>query len=304
MRILCLWDTAGVFVPIAKWLNENGHQARIVMRMDYDAYGQTANSPYSRMVDSSDDFLFAAIDEIRTFKPDLIHMNQIYHTLPLVRLIAPFTPIVFQYHGGDVRERLAKKIGIHSESKLADKIIVSTEDLQEYGEWYDRILSDRFYDRGGRIPNTALMVYVNYVIIDQRQLAKDICEERGLELTIINRDTDTGVPNEEMPAYLSTFEYYLDFKGHVESIILSKIALEALACGCKVIQDAELDLVISDSLQYVRNNASRDYEQLYRKMKRKPLDGVYRLPRVLLHLFTRKGLSHFRILAKYIALQK
>ncbi|NWF96887.1 MAG: hypothetical protein HXY34_12165 [Candidatus Thorarchaeota archaeon] len=297
MRVLCVWDTAGVYVPIAEWLHKRGVFTRILMRRAWDPYGQTAMSPHARILDSVEDFLTAVVQEILRSKPTIIHVNSIYEYLPLIRAAAPLTPIVYQYHGGDVRERIAAGFGPHYQTQLADKVIVSTHDLSAYGEWYDRPISDAFYYRGGRVPNTALMIYVQYVIIDQRQFAKDLCRKRGLDLTIIDRSKGEGVPYEKMPEFLSKFEYYLDFKGHIEKIVLSKTALEALACGCKVIQDAEPDRVITDAREFVRNNRPVDYAMLYTRVRLKYRSMLRRalvLARSL--LFTRKGWYLIRIL--------
>lgn len=295
VRILSVWDTAGVFVPIAKWLNEHGCEARILMRSEHDPHGQTRLSPYARMVDSYRDFIIAVIDEILTFRPTVIHVNYIYEELPLVRLIAPLTPIIYQYHGGDVRERIARGLPPHEETQLADKIIVSTDDLQAYGEWYDRPIPDTFYYRGGRVPGTALMNYVSYVIIDQRPLAARLCSERGLKLTILDRDEGPTVPYVGMPSFLSKFEYYLDFKGHIERTVLSKTALEALACGCKVIQDADLSKVITDATPYVRHNHPSDYAKLYARMKTSAVHFLRTVPVLVRYLLlTKRGLLFLR----------
>ncbi|NIM45891.1 MAG: hypothetical protein GTO54_09765, partial [Nitrososphaeria archaeon] len=51
-------------------------------------------------------------------------------------------------------------------------------------------------------------------------------------LKIVNRRSGYWVPYHEYPRFLNKFEYFLDFKGQEE---LSKNALEALACGLKVV---------------------------------------------------------------------
>ena len=57
---------------------------------------------------------------------------------------------------------------------------------------------------------------------------KGLSEKMGLKLTILNRK----IPYRDMPKILSNYEYFFD-RFNISS--LSKTALEALACGCKVI---------------------------------------------------------------------
>jgi hypothetical protein len=153
----------------------------------------------------------------------------------LARLFCPTTPIVFQYHGGRVRYR--KKA--HEETTLADKVIVSTPDLSDFGEWFDRPVDKMFRYRGNRKLGTALMFYATYFMKDLRNEAEEWCKERGLDLTIVERGKDEGIPYLQMPTFLSQFEYFLDFKGYGDPKAISRLAIEAYACGCKIVSDTD-----------------------------------------------------------------
>ena len=66
--------------------------------------------------------------------------------------------------------------------------------------------------------------------------AEGIAKDRGLKLEWIGK---LGVPHADLPELFSSFEYYIDLRrpeGHQEPVhSVGKAALEALACGCKVI---------------------------------------------------------------------
>ena len=70
-----------------------------------------------------------------------------------------------------------------------------------------------------------------------------------MRLTLLDRtDPDyTPISHLHMPTILSGFEYFLDFKGHGKELYaLSRTAIEAIACGCKVIHDSDLDKEITE----------------------------------------------------------
>jgi len=260
MRVLYLWNTAGALTPVADWLVENGHQAKILMSSRYDVFGSTSMSRTARMVYSRGEYYKAMVSELLTYQPTHIHVNQSLQSLVLARLLHPRTPIVFQYHGVEVRYRDR----VHHEMVLADKVIVSTPDLERYGEWYDRPVDKMFYYRGGRIKKTALMLYAPFFMKDLRKAAKEWCRERGIELRILDREKGEGVPYRDMPEFLSKFEYYLDFKGYGDTRAISRLAVEALACGCRVVSDTDSNHVI-ETYRFARPEM---YFDLYHSMRR------------------------------------
>jgi len=278
MRVLYLWDTAGVFATVAKWLNDNGHEARIVMNEDCDPFGHSESSGCAVMVKGPKAYYLELIKQIRGFKPDVIHVSDNIESILLARLFAPRTPIFLTYHG-PIRRR--KKI--HPESKLVEKLTVAIPDLSNYGEWMDRPIRDTFYYRGGRKLNTALMLYADYWLIDWREKARDWARDNKIELTILDRTKGDSVPYLEMPEYLSRFEYYLDWKGHKYnedgSITFSLMAMEAAACGSKVIHDADFNKIY-ESLKVIKSEA---YLDVYRTMKRRSIrKALWQYPRVML----------------------
>ncbi|MEM2142076.1 MAG: hypothetical protein QXQ81_02325, partial [Candidatus Thorarchaeota archaeon] len=70
-----------------------------------------------------------------------------------------------------------------------------------------------------------------------------------------------SIPSAEMPAFLSRFEYYFDYKG-IDA--LSKKAMEAIECGCKVIPEGDDSIVLTS----YKKTTPRDYLKLYRSLPR------------------------------------
>jgi len=242
LRVLYLWNPAGALTPVADWLIEHGHESKIIMNTLFDPFGSTSISCASLMAHSRIEYWFEVIRHLIWYNPTHIHVNASLPSLVLARIFCPTTPIVFQYHGTEVRYRSQA----HDEASLADKVIVSTLDLSKYGEWFDRPVDKMFHYRGGRRPGTALMYYANHFMRDLRKEAKKWCEERDLDLSIVVRGEDEGISYRQMPFFLSQFEYLLDFKGSGNPKVISRLAIEAYACGCKIVSDADQSRVIVD----------------------------------------------------------
>lgn len=223
MKVLFLKNTAGASTPIAIWLQKNGHDVRMIDTKANDRFGRISMFVESLLCDSPAELKALVKSTILDWRPDVIHVNSYDFYLVICRIINLRTPIVFQLHGSEIRGR--KKLP--NNARLADVIIVSTPDLSEYGEWYGNPTDDSFADKGGRQLGTGLLVYDHQSYIDERKTAKAFCRDNGFELTIAQ-----NTPHKEVPQLLSKFEYYLDFK-RLDS--LSKLALEAASCGCRVI---------------------------------------------------------------------
>ena len=250
--------------PVADWLNENGHEARIVMGEQYDTFGLTSRSKHARMVPEGASFYDALRDEVDALQPTHIHVNGSLNGLTVARAEAPYAPSVFQYHGGDVRGRNYIHLRVRL---LADKVIVSTKDLDIYGEWYGCPVEKRFQYQGGREEGTALIILPPTIHFDFSRQAKEYARRHGLKLTIVDCTKGERIPSEEMPEFLSKFEYYLDFKGVRKAGTLSKAAMEAFAIGCKVVHDSDLNHVITE----YGIRTPQDYLNLYRSQRRPSL---------------------------------
>jgi hypothetical protein len=64
MKVLILWNTAGAFTPIAKYMIANGHEVRIVMRSQFDPFRHSIDSGCAVMVDSAKGFYIEGLKQI------------------------------------------------------------------------------------------------------------------------------------------------------------------------------------------------------------------------------------------------
>lgn len=280
MRVLFCWNTAATFNSVADWLIDNGHDARIIMRESLDLGDCTKTHRAGIVVDTPNDYYREVIHQIREFKPTHIHVSSSIKCLLISRILAPRTPIIFSYHGTDIRGREKA----HKETSVADYVTVTTPDLARYGKWIDRPSDPIFYYRGGRVQNTALMLYNGNFILDQRELAKEWCRERNISLTILDR-TDPNykmIQYIDMPEVYSKYEYYLDFKGFIgKQFALSKAAIEAFQCGCEVFHDSDLN----NPLNNIKLSGVDEYIELYIRLQRNGLfTGIKRFIKSALYL--------------------
>lgn len=260
VRVLYIWNTAGALTPVANWLSKNGHKARIVMGAWFYKWGYASDSDIMAMVEKPANFFSVVRQEIRKFKPTHIHVNSSISGLVIARAMCPFIPILFHYHGTDVRGRLYP----HARVKfLADKSMVSTPDLKMYAEWWGCPVEEIFTYRGGREPRTAVTILSPSVHFDFENQAKKYAKMKNLKLTIIDCRKGEQVPHEELPEFLSKFEYYLDFKGVRIPGALSLIGKEAYTVGCKVIHDSDLSKAVDDFIE----KTPEDYLNLYLSLK-------------------------------------
>lgn len=272
LRVLFVGNIAGAMTPVAEWLCAHGHKAIILEVYHNDKYELTSRSPYARMSSSPSDFVVSIGEAIRDLNPTHIHVNAYFSNLPIIRTYAPFIPVIMHYHGIEIRFRKR----IHPTVQLfVDKVIVSTPDLKKYGEWYGCPMPKEFYFRGGRQSGTAVMFFGKVLPLadtdEKTRDAEKICKELGLKLTIINNQKGEIIPSNEMPVFLSKFEYLFDFKGLTHSPIFSKIALEALSCGVKIIHDSDLKRVYTS----YPIKTPQDYYDLYLSVKSPP---TYKIP--------------------------
>ncbi|MFX0014123.1 MAG: hypothetical protein ACFFB2_06510 [Promethearchaeota archaeon] len=237
MKILNICEIAGNGSIISEYINRNGYgKSYVIHRAKYDNMYICQNYDFNFVPDCGViKYSFIIIKHILSFKPDLIHVRAWTKGLILAKLFSPRVPIVFQYHGTEIRGR---EIPIYVK-RLATKILVSTKDLLREGvEYYGRPISPSFKDHGNKRKGTAL--FIRTPPVDKTEEAKNFAKENNLELTILNRMADQPlkvIPFNEFPEFLSSFEYVLDLKGLTSREVLSKAGLEAIASGCKVLVD-------------------------------------------------------------------
>lgn len=231
-KILHIGNTAGVASTLAKFTDRSFESnSWVITRKRLDKFGLTS---YGETMDTRAS-IFKARIFLRAQRFDLLHVHSFDEFIPRLKMIYGKKPLVMHYHGTDIR---GKWIAREKYWKRADLILVSTPNLLEGAprraiHLPNPIDFDLFYSRGKNQPNTAF--HVSYNRDDQ---ARALAKQFGLTLTILDRKQNP-VPYLQFPEVLSQYEYYIDVKGipNYDEKMISKTAIEALACGCKVIRE-------------------------------------------------------------------
>ncbi len=231
MKVLHVWNTAGVASVIAKFCDRSGGtRSEVIAREAADPMCLTTYG--KRYKDGPAHFTLRALAAAREY--DLVHVHSLDRILPWVKRIYGGKPIVMHYHGTDVLGRWEEK---RARWQSADFIAYSTPNLSRGAPSSavhvpNPVDTDLFHSvENARAPRSALSI---------RYGMDEAAEKKAKELSLTLKFVDRGsVLHKDMPGLLSRFEYFIDmrrppgFAAPVES--LGKAALEALACGCKAV---------------------------------------------------------------------
>jgi len=224
MKVLHIWNTAGVASIIAKHMDKLFKtESNVIMRKQFDKFGLTVYGETWNC--GAKVFTFRCLLLARKF--NIVHVHDFDKIIPWLKHLYS-KPVVLHYHGTRIRRLWKERKQFWS---MADAVLVSTQDLLEGAPNHaiyvpNPVDTDLFYPRTNhnRKPKSALAFRYN---LDEKK-AINYAQKYGLKLTFLER----SIPYKEMPKILAQYEYYVD---QTEISSLSKTALEALACGCKVI---------------------------------------------------------------------
>ena len=228
-KVLHVWNTAGVASVIAKFTDRDfGTVSEVITRKAADRVGLTTYG--TAYPDGAARFFARALWMARG--ADLVHVHSLDRIVPWLKGLYS-KPVVLHYHGTDIEGRWREKEGRWMK---ADYVAVSTPNLLEGAPSSavnipNPVDTDLFRPMAsGRNPSSA--VSFRYGMDAE---ADEAAKKLGLELTWLER---WSVPHDRMPEMLSKFAYYIDMRrppAHIEARSVGKAALEALACGLKVV---------------------------------------------------------------------
>lgn len=137
MKILHIWDCAGVAGILAKYQNKIGYESKVVIRRLANQFGLRRfgiNEIYNIEEQNvrARQFLINVIKEARKNKWDIIHFHaHLYYAFPFMN-----KPYVVHFHGSDLR--FNEFIKLRYLIKPRFKVLVSTPDLKAiipYATW-------------------------------------------------------------------------------------------------------------------------------------------------------------------------
>ena len=154
MKVLHIWNTAGVASIIAKYMDKiYGTKSWVIMRKRYDKFGITTYGEcwnYRAKI-----FKWRALWEARKY--DIIHVHAFDEIVPDLKVLYR-KPVVLHYHGSNIRGKWNVRRKFWSK---ADAILYSTRDLKdedtpEHAMWLPNPVDiEIFYPRCKYKPETA-----------------------------------------------------------------------------------------------------------------------------------------------------
>jgi hypothetical protein len=226
MRVLFVWEVAGVASILAKYLRERGHICNVVMRKSYDSFGFTDFYKELSLNVSGNEFDEWVMKNAEV--NDVIHVNSAYQLAYRIKKQYPDKKVILEYHGSDARLSNRSERSVYE--RQVDKVLVSTPDL--LANVSDSIWLPLTVDFEHFAPRKhqegAVFFKADYYN-----------EPKDIPFTFTALDLKGKfVPYAGVPQVLEEWDTYIDIQDHIptnkEVQAWSKMGLEALACGMKV----------------------------------------------------------------------
>ena len=132
MRILHIWDQAGVSCVLAKYQRRLGHEVFVFKKHGFDPFGILPY--YGDKAITLKKTKYALKCLFIPEKYDIIHIHDLWQLVPVVRALwGDKKKIILHYHGTILR-RTPKMTRMVAE-RIADKVLVSTKALLQYGNF-------------------------------------------------------------------------------------------------------------------------------------------------------------------------
>lgn len=241
MKILHIWNTAGVASIIAKTMDRIYHtQSNVIIKKDYDRFGVTT---YGEAISYKRNTILHKIDFslkclVRCRGKDVIHIHGLYKLVPFIAALFPNQFIVYHSHGSDMRNKWKqRKVFLeHADAIFYVSHNIETTDMPKRAIYLPNPVDTDLFNPDGKSHLQGHALTFSFRA-DNEAIA--YASEHCLTLDIID-SRKNPVNYTLLPTLLGKYEYYLDFKRDVGGIsygeyCMSKTGLEALACGCKVV---------------------------------------------------------------------
>lgn len=226
MKILHIWDVAGVTSILAKYQKKMGHETKVMMLKKHDP--MEVSEFYNKTYDmNAKKFILLVLWEARKY--DVLHIHNLSIIIPALRILYPKKKIFIHHHGFTSAIKRYSKIV----NNLVDGVFIATEDLF------------KVFPNAKLIPTPVDIEHFKKGVLGYGKLSfhtKHLDFEKFKEhvkddtIDIIDRDKNP-VPYHLMPDLLRNYNVYYDIKYIPQGLgkVSSKTCFEALACGLTVV---------------------------------------------------------------------
>jgi hypothetical protein len=293
LKILHIWDQAGVACIIAKYQNKMGHEVKVMRTTNYDPYG--IYEFYENLVcfTPMEEFLETCLREANV--SDIVHIHsRIDVFFYLHNKISKKPRIVMHFHGTDLRgikqsqkkwplrnyltasiknyrRSLVRKRSNALVEKFADMILVSTPDLLSHVSTGSVLLhnpvdTEHFNENQNSGSNERAFTFATESKSVKNWIIR-ICKQNGINnLDVVDR-TKKSIKYFAMPNFLRDFGIYIDILYINNKLIKSnsKTGLESLACGLRVI-DYTSEPKIGLPVEHQPSNVVQKLEIIYQEI--------------------------------------
>jgi len=232
-NILHIWDTGGVASVLSKYLvKKYPVKSTVVSISRLDPFNITTfygGQHYPSSTLTTIRFI------MKGYSCDIIHVHSAYRFVRYFKRLTPNKAVIMHFHGEDVR--LTGWNNLKGITEKADITLVSTPDLLEGAPqnvfWLPNPVDIEHFKPMPSLRKAGTALYfVKHQRGENIVWPKNVAKNLGLELCVVDRKANP-ISYAKLPHFLNTFEYYID-QNWIHS--LSKTALEALACGLKVVK--------------------------------------------------------------------
>ena len=298
MYVLHIWDQAGVAFILAKFQQMNGNESKVIRVKNADKYGIDEFYKEYGLFVTTEELVYKSIEEAR--RADVIHIHSLPEMVINIRnTYGESKVIILHYHGTDIRgfsgdnsrifslrnilkpKNIVGKIRkrrLHIKAqRLADRVIVSTPDLI-------RLVKGSIF-----LPNPIDTDHFNKKMIKERsgdeyegvlvnsevtnvELAMNYCRHKKINLNINIYDrTKNPIYYKDVPNFLKKYDVYIDLRFVDRKLLknLSKTALEALACGLRVL-NYNLEFVDNLPSEHCPTNVVTILSSIYSNKRNRP----------------------------------
>lgn len=219
MKILFVWDVAGVSCVFAKYLRRRGHEVKVMSRALQDEFHFLDFYGETRLDVEGGEFDMMAYKEAENH--DIIHCNAVPKVANFIKQQYPNKKVLIEYHGSELRM-------LHQDNPHVDKTLVSTPDLVKFmpgAEWLPNPVDVEHFKPSDHEEGAVFF--------------KEYYHEEPTEIPfpfdIVNREQPRL--HSSIPFLLQQWDTFIDYRFYKGFGLLdfpSKTSLEALATGMKV----------------------------------------------------------------------